>query len=82
MVPVVPAALLMVDQATLELKSLSASDGVASVAVALLTEEQATLELKSSSASDGVASVAVALLMAEQATRTKPQRRSASCRSW
>jgi len=46
----------MVEQATLELKSSSASDGAAYVAVALMVE-QATLELKSSSASDGVASV-------------------------
>ena len=54
----------MVDQATLELKSSSASDGVATVAVAVaLLVEQATLELKSSRASDGVASVAVALLV-------------------
>ena len=54
---------MVMDQATLELKSASA--GVASVAVALVME-QATLELKSSCASDGVASVAVALLLVEQ----------------
>jgi Flp pilus assembly protein CpaB len=53
---------LRVEQATLERRSSSASDGGASVAVALLGE-QATLELSS----DGVASVVVALRV-EQAT--------------
>ena len=43
----VAVALLMVEQATAELRSSSAWDGVASVAVALLMVEQATLELKS-----------------------------------
>ena len=53
---------LLVEQATLELRSTSASDGVESVAVALLLVEQAILELRSSSASDVVESVVVALL--------------------
>jgi len=57
---------LRVEQATLELGSSCASQGVASVAVALRVE-QATLELRSTSASDGVASVAVALRV-DQAT--------------
>jgi hypothetical protein len=45
---------------------MSASDGVASVAVALL-KEQAILDLRSSCASEGVASVVVALRV-KQAT--------------
>jgi hypothetical protein len=55
---------LLGEQATLALRSTSASEGVASVAVALL-KEQATLELRSPCASEGVASVAVALLVEE-----------------
>ena len=52
---------LLEELAALALRSTSASEGVALVAVALL-KEQATLELRSTSASEGVALVAVALL--------------------
>ena len=55
------------EQATLELRSFCASDGVAFVAVALLVVVHATLELRSSCASEGVASVVVALRV-KQAT--------------
>ena len=52
---------LLTEQAILDLRSTSASEGVASVVLARRVK-QATLELRSSCASDGVASVVVALL--------------------
>ena len=54
-------------QAILDLRSTSASDGGASIAVALLLEEQTTLEL--TSASYGAASVVVVLLVEQAHSR-------------